>query len=83
MLTINSFDLLEPPTTIRYDGTIRWFDREQGYGFVRPADDSMDLFVDFSELVDPPSDGLEPGQPVSYQVEGTRHWPTAAAVLAL
>lgn len=85
MVTTNSFDtatLLDPGLTIRY-GTIRWFDGEHGYGFVQPADEGLDLFVDVSELIDPPSAGLAPGQPVSYQLEGTPHWPTAAAVHTL
>ncbi|GAB3030423.1 cold-shock protein [Mycobacterium bourgelatii] len=83
MVTTNSFDTATlPDLAIRY-GTIRWFDGEHGYGFVQPADDGLDLFVDVSELIDPPPAGLEPGQPVSYHLDGTRHWPIAASVHAL
>ena len=74
--------MLDSTASISY-GVIHWFDNERGFGFVSPADGGQDVFLDFSEIIDSSAGPLHAGRPVSYQVEGTRHWPTAAAVHVL
>ena len=31
-------------------GTIKWFDFEKGYGFIKPDDGSRDIFLHISEV---------------------------------
>jgi CspA family cold shock protein len=64
-------------------GVVNWFDSENGFGFVTPAEGNQDVFIDFSEIVDTPSGELHAGRRVSYRAGGTRHWPTAEAVHVL
>ena len=33
-------------------GTIKWFDEQRGYGFIRPDGDGKDLFVHRSGVVE-------------------------------
>ncbi len=34
----------------RYNGTVKWFDSEKGYGFIQLEDGSKELFVHYSEV---------------------------------
>lgn len=54
----------------RYNGTVKWFDSEKGFGFIQLDDGSKELFVYHSEVQ---SSGygrvtLEDGQKVSFLV---------------
>ena len=50
-------------------GSVHFFWREKGYGFITPADGSKDVFVHRSALDKGPYAFLVPGQRVIYQVE--------------
>ena len=47
------------------NGTVKFFNRSKGFGFITPEDGSKDVFVHQSGLVDNISDGDK----VSYDVE--------------
>jgi len=52
-------------------GTVKWFNRAKGYGFIEPEDGSKDAFVHISAVQNAGMETLDEGQKVSYElVEG-------------
>lgn len=54
----------------RYNGTVKWFNSEKGFGFIQLEDNSKDLFVHYSEIK---KNGygrvsLTDGQKVSFEI---------------
>jgi CspA family cold shock protein len=54
----------------RYNGTVKWFNSEKGFGFIQLEDGSKDIFVHFREVK---SNGyervsLKDGQKVSFEI---------------
>jgi CspA family cold shock protein len=54
----------------RYNGTVKWFNSEKGFGFIQTEDNSKDLFVHYSEIK---NDGygrvsLDDGQKVTFEI---------------
>ncbi|GAA3401013.1 cold shock domain-containing protein [Paenibacillus hodogayensis] len=63
-------------------GTVKWFNAEKGYGFIR-SDDGEDLFVHFSAIQGDGFKSLDEGQEVEFdKVDGERG-PQAANVYKL
>ena len=50
-------------------GTVKWFNSEKGYGFIKNDDGSGDLFVHFSAIQADGYKTLEEGQRVSFDTE--------------
>ena len=50
-------------------GTVKWFNAEKGYGFIKNDDGGDDLFVHFSAILSDGFRSLEEGQKVSFSVE--------------
>ena len=50
-------------------GTVKWFNSEKGYGFIKNDDGSDDLFVHFSAIQADGYKTLEEGQRVSFDTE--------------
>jgi cold shock protein len=50
------------------EGTVKWFSDEKGYGFIRPDDESEDVFVHHSGIVGEGFKSLEEGDKVTYEV---------------
>ena len=48
-------------------GTVKWFNDEQGYGFISPDEGGDDLFVHHSGISGSGFKSLEEGQKVSYE----------------
>jgi len=59
-------------------GTIKWYDRVKGYGFIQ-TEDNKDIFVHRSGLVDSHAQ-LESGQAVEFEVEQREKGPVAINV---
>lgn len=54
----------------RYNGSVKWFDSEKGFGFIQLEDGSKELFVHHSEVQNKGYGrvSLEDGQKVSFLV---------------
>ena len=51
------------------NGTVKWFNATQGYGFIQPEDGSSDVFVHISDVQRSGLDGLKDGQKISFDVQ--------------
>lgn len=63
-------------------GTVKWFSRIKGYGFIAPDDQEKEIFVHYSGIEGEGYRNLEKGQRVSFVMEDTAKGPQAVAVRA-
>ncbi|MEQ9448027.1 MAG: cold-shock protein [Rhodospirillaceae bacterium] len=49
-------------------GTVKWFNKVKGYGFIQPADGGKDVFVHITAVERAGMDTLVEGQKVSYEL---------------
>ena len=66
-------------------GTVKWFSRDKGYGFITRDDGQKDVFVHFS-AIDQQGGGfrnLDEGQRVEFEVEDGPKGPSATNVARL
>ena len=49
-------------------GTVKWFNKIKGYGFIAPQGGSKDVFVHISAVEQAGLSDLQEGQEVSYEV---------------
>jgi len=49
-------------------GTVKWFNKAKGYGFIAPDDGSDDVFVHHSEIKAAGESSLNDGQKVEYEI---------------
>lgn len=63
-------------------GTVKWFHRSKGYGFIRPADGSKDVFVFYPSIQAEGFKNLSSGQRVQFEVKvGRKGDPIASKVI--
>ncbi|MFS0576334.1 cold shock domain-containing protein [Sporosarcina sp. 179-K 3D1 HS] len=65
-----------------YQGKVKWFSNEKGYGFIE-ADDGEDVFVHFTGIVSEGFRTLDEGQTVSFEIIEGNRGPQAANVLKM
>lgn len=65
----------------RSTGVVKWYDRSQGHGYLRPGDGSEDVFVHHSAVHGSGMKPLSEGEPVEYDVIQTELGPAAEGVL--
>jgi len=53
-------------------GTVKFFNPQQGYGFVQPDDGSPEVFIHVSALERAGMHSLDEGQKVSFDIESAR-----------
>ncbi len=53
-------------------GTVKWFNKTKGYGFIEPDQGGKDVFVHISAVERSGMQGLREGMKVSYEVEADR-----------
>ena len=69
----------------RQQGTVKWFSRAKGYGFIAPDGEGADadLFVHYSAIEGAGYRNLVDGQRVEYTVESSAKGPQAVNVVGL
>jgi len=61
-------------------GTVKWFNEEKGFGFIKPDDGSEDVFVHHTGIAGSGFKSLEEGEKVTYEVTQGRKGLQAANV---
>jgi CspA family cold shock protein len=64
-------------------GTVKWFSRVKGYGFISPDGGQKDVFVHYSAISGDGYRNLEEGQRVEFAIEDSPKGPQAADVVDL
>lgn len=67
----------------RSTGTVKWFSRVKGYGFIAPDGGDKDVFVHYSAIKGEGYRNLEEGQRVDFQLEETDKGPQASDVVVM
>lgn len=67
----------------RITGTVRWFSRVKGYGFIKPDNSEKDVFVHYSAIVGEGYRNLNEGQRVEFVIEDSAKGPQAVKVVGL
>jgi len=68
----------------RITGTVKWFSRVKGYGFIQPDGEGQeDVFVHFSALEGAGFRNLNEGERVEFSVEDNPKGPQAVNVVKL
>lgn len=49
-------------------GTVKWFNKAKGYGFIDPDDGSHDIFVHITAVQASNLDGLDEGQRLEFEL---------------
>jgi CspA family cold shock protein len=61
-------------------GTVQWFSRVKGYGFIRPDGEEEDVFVHYSAIQGEGYRNLDQGQRVEFTMEDSPKGPQAVDV---
>lgn len=61
-------------------GTVKWFSRMKGWGFIEPDEGEQDIFVHYENILGEGFRNLEKGERVSFRVEDTPRGPKALDV---
>ena len=64
-------------------GTVQWFSRVKGYGFIRPDGEEEDVFVHYSAIRGDGYRNLNEGQRVEFTVEDSPKGPQAVDVVSV
>jgi CspA family cold shock protein len=70
----------ETATMDKTMGTVKWFSRVRGYGFIQPDDGTEDVFVHFSAIEGDGYRNLYENERVRFLIEDTPKGPQAVAV---
>lgn len=65
----------------RSTGVVKWYDRSEGHGFLRPEAGGADVFVHHSAIHGSGMKPLSEGEPVEFDTIETEHGPAAEGVL--
>ena len=68
---------------LRLTGTIKWYNRKKGFGFVTPDQGSADIFVHHTALPQNPSATLDTGDRIAFTLDQGKKGPIATQVMPL
>jgi CspA family cold shock protein len=63
-------------------GTVKWFSRMKGWGFIEPDGGDRDVFVHYESILGEGFRNLEKGERVHFRIEDTPRGPKAVDVSA-
>jgi len=61
----------------RFTGTVKWFNAQKGYGFIR-TEDNKELFIHYTEIKGEGYKSLEEGQTVEFSISDGKKGPIAS-----
>jgi len=64
-------------------GTVKWFAKEKGYGFIERSDGEKDVFVHYSDIEGSGRRDLEEGQFVEFRIGQGKRGDKAVEVVVL
>ena len=64
----------------RTQGTVKWFSRVKGYGFIQPDGATEDVFVHYSAIQGDGFRNLQRGERVEFSIEDSPKGPQATDV---
>lgn len=64
-------------------GTVKWFSRMKGWGFIEPDGGDRDVFVHYENIVGDGFRNLEKGERVCFRIESTPKGPKAIDVSSM
>ncbi|HEC24284.1 MAG TPA: cold shock domain-containing protein [Chloroflexi bacterium] len=67
----------------RVTGTVKWFSRARGFGFIRPDGSDGDVFVHYSAIEGEGYRSLMEGERVEFSIESTARGLQARQVVSL
>ena len=63
-------------------GTVKWFNKDKGFGFIMPDEGGRDIYVQLAHI-DTPDNDLSDGQRVEYEEAMGRKGPEAIHIKAI
>jgi CspA family cold shock protein len=67
----------------RQNGTVKWFNTQKGYGFIKPDGSDKDVFVQITALQQSGMTGLNDNQRISFEMVKDRQGKLSAGNLEL
>ena len=64
------------------NGTVKWFNKNKGYGFIA-SDDGSDVFIHYSSIQNNEFKSLAEGESVSFDIESGPKGPKAINVVKI
>jgi cold shock protein len=68
---------------LRQNGTVKWFNTQKGYGFIKPDGSDKDVFVHITALQQAGMTGLNDNQRISFEMVKDRQGKLSAGNLEL